>query len=287
MNYSIGLTLRYFIFYKQTQNHTHVSAIYTTLSTKDKILFPASIGLLILLLLLSLLLPATFLCIYTHSQSLCFPSPPFSHRALLRLTSLTYFTHPSLTLFYSLSFTISTNSQKTLLSLVHTRFSSFHHSQKTNFSQSIIDHPSPWTTPRPFVTAVSLLKTTPVCPLSHYWLSVHRPRKNTVQLEILSCLWKVVLVGVPPGHCVKMERSAAVCFSPLLNFVAVRLDECQGHPQSESHSDIWRPGHGSLSPPWEVAVVLNGAQPSVSAPVAFGSAVRLRWVPRFMGQPPP
>ena len=46
-------------------------------------------------------------------------------------------------------------------------------------------------------------------------------------------------------------------FQPL---VAVRLDECQGHPQLESHSDIWRPGHGSLSPPWEVAVVSNGAQ---------------------------
>ena len=34
MNYSIGLTLQYFIFYKQTQNkrqnHTHASAIYTT-----------------------------------------------------------------------------------------------------------------------------------------------------------------------------------------------------------------------------------------------------------------
>ena len=137
MNYSIVLTLRYFIFYKQTQNkrqkHTHTSTIYTTLSIKDNILFPANIGLLILLLLLSLLLPATFLCIYTHSQSLCFPSPPFSHRALLQLTSLTYFTHPSLTLFYSLSFTISTNSQKTLLSLVHTRFSSFHPSQKTTF----------------------------------------------------------------------------------------------------------------------------------------------------------
>ena len=137
MNYSIVLTLRYFIFYKQTQNkrqkHTHTSTTYTTLSIKDNILFPANIGLLILLLLLSLLLPATFLCIYTHSQSLCFPSLPFSHRALLQLTSLTYFTHPSLTLFYSLSFTISTNSQKTLLSLVHTRFSSFHHSQKTTF----------------------------------------------------------------------------------------------------------------------------------------------------------
>ena len=147
MNYSIVLTLRYFIFYKQIPNkrqkHTHTSTIYTTLSINNNILFLANIGLLILLLLLSLLLPATFLCIYTHSQSLCFPSPPFSHRALLQLTSLTYFTHPSLTLFYSLSFTISTNSQKTLLSLVHTRFSSFHHSQKTNFSQSIIDHPSP------------------------------------------------------------------------------------------------------------------------------------------------
>ena len=92
------------------QKHTHTSTIYTTLSIKDNILFLANIGLLILLLLLSLLLPATCLCIYTHSQSLCFPSPPFSHRALLQLSSLTYFTHPSLTLFYSLSFTISTNS---------------------------------------------------------------------------------------------------------------------------------------------------------------------------------
>ena len=55
-------------------------------------------------------------------------------------------------------------------------------------------------------------------------------------------------------------------FQPL---VAVRLDEWQGHPQLESHSDNWRPGHGSLSPPWEVAVASNGAQSSVSAPVAF------------------
>ena len=52
-----------------------------------------------------------------------------------------------------------------------------------------------------------------------------------------------------------------------------RLDERQGHPQLESHSDIWRPGHGSISSPWEVAVVSNGAQPSVSAPVEFRSAV--------------
>ena len=52
----------------------------------------------------------------------------------------------------------------------------------------------------------------------------------------------------PTRTLCQMERSAAVCSSPLLNFVAVRL-ECQGHPQLESHSDIWRPGHGSLSPP--------------------------------------
>ena len=133
--------------------------------------------------------------------------PPFSHRALLQLTTLL--------LLYSLSFTISTNSQKTLLSLVHRRFSSSHHSQKTTFPSLSLNtlplEPLPGSLSRQFPSWRRPL----FAPLSHYWLSVHRPRKNTVQLEILSCSWKVVLGWSTTRTSCQMERSAAVCSSPL------------------------------------------------------------------------
>ena len=132
-------------------------------------------------------------------------------------------------LVYSLSFSIPTNSQKALLSLAHTSFSSFCHSQKTTFLSLSLNIPSPWTTPRPFVTAVSLLKTTHVCPRSIPLLIKCSPP--------------------PQKHCSVGDTWLFV----------------KDHPRLESHSDIWGPGHGYLSPPWEVTVMSTGAQPSTAS----------------------
>ena len=146
MNYSIGLTLRYFIFYKQTQikgKSIHIHQQYPqhsaekTTSYSRQYRTPHTAAITITAF-------TRYFSMHLHSLPISLLSfPALLTQGATSAYSLTYFTHPSLTLFCSLSFTISTNSQKTLPSLVHTRFPSFHHSQKTNFSQSIIDHPSP------------------------------------------------------------------------------------------------------------------------------------------------
>ena len=210
MNYSIGLTLRYFIFYKQTQNKkakacTYINNIYNTQHKRQDPIprqyrTPDSAAITITAFTRDLFYASTL----TPNLFAFLPRP--SHTGH-------YF---SLLLFYSFTHFL-------LLSLLTPKRRSSH-----SFTQDFL----PLTTPKRQLFPV--YHRTPF-PLNHSQALCHGsfPPEDDPCLPLFSPItdyvfpapantlfsWRYLavrerssLVGVPLGHCVKW--SAAVCFSP-------------------------------------------------------------------------